>query len=110
MDTPEVLPRDDDALIEGFADHLASERHLSGGTVTAYRRDISQLATFLERSDASLADASLEQLRRFLAQLTTLGYARASIARRVGTIHTFYRWAAARRAVAADPAALLGRP
>jgi integrase/recombinase XerC len=110
MDTQDVLPRDDAALIEGFAAHLAFERHLSEGTVTAYRRDISQLGTFLSRSDSTLADASLEQLRRFLAQLTTLGYARASIARRVGAIHTFYRWAAARGAVAADPAALLGRP
>jgi site-specific recombinase XerD len=97
MDIPDVLPRDDDALIEGFAGHLAFERHLSDGTVTAYRRDISQLAVFLERGGSTLADASLEQLRRFLAQLTTLGYARASIARRVGAIHTFYRWAIRRR-------------
>jgi integrase/recombinase XerC len=110
MDTRDVLPRDDDALIEGFAGHLAFERHLSDGTVTAYRRDISQLGTFLGRSGSSLAEASLEQLRRFLAQLTTLGYARASIARRVGAIHTFYRWAVARGAVVSDPAALLGRP
>ena len=34
-----------------------------------------------------------ETLRRFLAQQHALGYARASIARRVGAIHTFYRWA-----------------
>src|SRR3954469_1224948 len=110
MDTQDVLPRDDAALIEGFAAHLAFERHLSEGTVTAYRRDISQLGTFLSSSDSTLADASLEQLRRFLAQLTSLGYARASIARRVGAIHTFYRWAVSRDVVAEDPAALLGRP
>jgi integrase/recombinase XerC len=110
MDTVEVLPPGDAALIEGFATHLAFERHLAEGTVTAYRRDLTQLATFLARAGSSLAEASLEQLRRFLAQLTTLGYARASIARRVGAIHTFYRWAAARGDVPADPAALLGRP
>ena len=39
-----------------------------------------------------------------------MGYARASIARRVGAIHTFYRWAVSSGAVAEDPAALLGRP
>jgi integrase/recombinase XerC len=110
MDTNDVLPPGDAALIEGFATHLAFERHLAEGTVTAYRRDLTQLATFLARAGSSLAEASLEQLRRFLAQLTTLGYARASIARRVGAIHTFYRWAAARGDVSADPAALLGRP
>ena len=110
MDTAEVLPPGDAALIEGFASHLAFERHLAEGTVTAYRRDLTQLATFLARIGSSLPSASLEQLRRFLAQLTTRGYARASIARRVGAIHTFYRWAVTRGEVEADPAALLGRP
>jgi site-specific recombinase XerD len=104
------LPQRDAALVEGFCDHLALERHLSQGTVVAYRRDLSQLATFLGRRHRSLARASLPDLRRFLAQLATLGYQRASVARRVGAIHTFYRWAAANGHVDGDPAALLGRP
>jgi integrase/recombinase XerC len=104
------LPQHDAAVIEAFADHLALERHLAASTVDAYRRDLSQLAGFLRRTRRGLATARLQDLRRFLAQLTTLGYARASIARRVGAIHTFYRWANARRVVDADPSALLGRP
>jgi integrase/recombinase XerC len=104
------LPRRDAALIQGFCDHLALERHLAASTVVAYRRDLRQLARFLSRAGRSIATASLNDLRRFLAQLTTLGYARASVARRVGAIHTFYRWAAAGGHVAADPSALLGRP
>ena len=104
------LPRRDAALIEGFCDHLALERHLAGSTVVAYRRDVSQLAAFLARGHRPLPRATLNDLRRFLAQMATLGYARASIARRVGAIHTFYRWAAANGRVRSDPAALLGRP
>ncbi|HET9249462.1 MAG TPA: tyrosine recombinase XerC [Actinomycetota bacterium] len=104
------LPRFDLALIDGFAQHLAFERHLAASTVDAYRRDLSQLAAFLRRNRRDLSAARLDDLRRFLAQLTTLGYARASIARRVGAIHTFYRWAVAREVVDEDPAALLGRP
>ncbi|MGZ8604114.1 MAG: tyrosine recombinase [Actinomycetota bacterium] len=104
------LPRHDAALIEGFRRHLAFERHLADGTVIAYERDLAQLATFLSRGGCSLAGATLNDLRRFLAQLTTLGYARASIARRVGSIHTFFRWAAANDHVPVDPSALLGRP
>jgi site-specific recombinase XerD len=104
------LPTHDAALIERFADHLALERHLAPTTVEAYRRDLAQLATFLGRTHRGLRGAELDDLRRFLAQLTTLGYARASIARRVGAIHTFYRWALANREVERDPAALLGRP
>ena len=110
MTTVEHLPRGDAALVEGFARHLALERHLADSTTLAYRGDLTQLATFLQRSGSSLRAASLPELRRFLAQLTTLGYARASIARRVGSIHTFYRWATAAGKVRTDPAALLGRP
>lgn len=101
---------DDEALLAAFVDHLALERRLSGHTVEAYRRDLTQLAVFLARQRRTLARATYPQLRRFLAQQLTLGYARSSIARRVGAIHTFYRWATARGLVERDPAALLGRP
>ncbi|HEY7755540.1 MAG TPA: tyrosine recombinase [Actinomycetota bacterium] len=110
MAAREDLPRRDAALIEGFCDHLALERHLAASTLVAYRRDLSQLSRFLARSHRSLSVASLNDLRRFLAQLVTLGYSRASVARRVGAIHTFFRWAAATGRVPVDPAALLGRP
>jgi len=110
MPAHEELSRRDAALIQGFCDHLALERHLAESTVVAYRRDLTQLATFLGRGSRALSGATLNDLRRFLAQLATLGYARASVARRVGAIHTFYRWAVARGQVRSDPAALLGRP
>ncbi len=111
MGIDDRLPLPDDVrLISAFADHLALERRLSPNTVAAYRRDLTQLAVFLARQHRSLALATYHELRRFLAHQATLGYARASIARRVGAIHTFYRWAAARGIVDHDPAALLGRP
>jgi integrase/recombinase XerC len=104
------LPRNDAALIEEFAEHLAHERRLSVNTVEAYRRDVTELSRFLGRTRRSLDSATLELLRRFLAQQTTLGYARTSIARRVGAIRTFYAWALRRSVVERDPAAMLGRP
>ncbi|MFM8944894.1 MAG: tyrosine recombinase [Actinomycetota bacterium] len=100
----------DATLIERFVAHLADERRLSPNTVEAYRRDLEQLVTFLGRAHGSLGSANHHDLRRFLAQQSTRGYARASIARRVGAIRTFYRWAAARGLVATDPAETLGRP
>ena len=89
------LPQPELDLLDSFEDHLALERRLSGNTVAAYRRDLTQLATFLGRNRSSLASASYPLLRRFLAQQHTLGYARATIARRVGAIRTFYRWGVA---------------
>jgi integrase/recombinase XerC len=113
-----VSPRtDDDALpayqrelIAAFLEHLRLERHLSPNTLAAYRTDLLQLGTFLARSHRSLESADHATLRRFLAQQHALGYARASIARRVGAIHTFYRWAADAGRIEHDPSLLLGRP
>jgi integrase/recombinase XerC len=78
--------------------------------VSAYRGDIDQLARFSERNGSSLPAVSYPMLRRFLAQQSTRGYARASVARRVASIRTFYRWAKKRGVVAANPADQLGRP
>jgi integrase/recombinase XerC len=104
------LPSSDRRLIETFARHLALERRLSPNSVAAYRRDLTQLGVFLRRGGWSLAGAEHAMLRRFLAQQHARGYARATIARRVGAIHTFYRWALTTGKVPADPSALLGRP
>jgi integrase/recombinase XerC len=104
------LPRSQVRLIEGFATHLTHERHLSPNTVAAYRRDLTQLANFLVRAGSTLEAADRRTLRRFLAQQDTLGYSRASIARKVGAIHTFYRWGSTRHRFDHDPAEQLGRP
>ena len=54
-----------------------------------------------------LADATYAQLRRWLAHLTTRGYARSSIARKGASVRTFYLWATRRGLVKTNPAALL---
>ena len=110
MASGEELPTSEARLVEAFTGSLRHERHLSEHTVAAYRRDLTLLATFLTRGGSSIATAEYPQLRRFLAQQHALGYARASIARRVGAIHTFYRWAVSTGAIAHDPSALLGQP
>ncbi len=105
-----TLPATELDLIDAFVAHLQLERHLSTHTLTAYRTDLLHLATFLHRSRLTLGSADHVALRRFLAQQHALGYARASIARRVGAIRTFYRWAHAEGRIERDPSLLLGRP
>ena len=106
----DALPASQRELIAAFLEHLRLERHLSPNTLAAYRTDLLQLGTFLARSHRSFESADHETLRRFLAQQHALGYARATIARRVGAIHTFYRWAADAGRIEHDPSLLLGRP
>jgi integrase/recombinase XerC len=108
--TRDELPPSDARAIERFVQHLRWERGLSAHTVAAYRRDLTQLAVFLARHGSSIRATEYRTLRRFLAQQHTLGYARASVARRVGAIHTFFRWALNAGVVQSDPSLLLGSP
>lgn len=100
----------DVSVVEAFVDHLSLERGLSPHTVAAYRSDVSSLAAFLHRAGVGLPGATYPQLRRWLAHLTTRGYARSSMARKGASIRTFYAWASRRGVVVANPASLLSRP
>lgn len=100
----------DRSAIDRFADHLGLERGLSPHTVAAYRADLAGLAEFLHRGGAGLDGATYPLLRRWLAHLTTRGYARSSLARKGAAVRTFYAWALHRGLVRSNPAALLSRP
>ena len=104
------MPPADTRAIASFVEHLSLERRLSEHTVVAYETDVTALAVFLNRGGTSLLDARYPQLRRWLAHLTTRGYARASVARKAASIRTFFAWALRRGLMDANPAALLGRP
>jgi integrase/recombinase XerC len=97
-------------LIPAFADHLRLGRGLSPHTVAAYRADVSSLAAFLERAGIALQNATYPTLRRWLAQLRTRGYARATIARKAASVRVFYAWAHRRGDVERDPSLLLMAP
>ncbi|HXF57253.1 MAG TPA: site-specific integrase, partial [Actinomycetota bacterium] len=88
-------------------DHLRAERALSEHTAQAYRADLQALAEFLARGGRGLLDADYPLLRRWLAHLTTRGYARTSVARKAAAVRAFYRWAHRRGLLEANPAALL---
>jgi integrase/recombinase XerC len=100
----------DAALVGAFVDHLRLERGLSEHTVQAYRTDLESLARFLARGRAGLLEVDHVLLRRWLAHLTTRGYARTSVARKAAAARAFYRWAHRRGLLPSDPAALLARP
>jgi integrase/recombinase XerC len=100
----------DSGAVSAFLAHLSFERHLSPNTVAAYRVDVVSLARFLGRGGSTLRGASYQQLRRWLASLTTLGYARSSLARKSASVRTFYAWASRRGLFATNPAARLSGP
>jgi integrase/recombinase XerC len=100
----------DTRLIEDFIRHLLLERRLSAHTAAAYRTDLLGLATFLARAGSDLRSVDYRLLRRWLAHLSTRGYARASMARKAASARGLYRYLARQGLATEGPITLLSTP
>ena len=80
-------------------------------TRRAYARDVARLADFADRSLGSgPAELGPRELRRFAQSLAAEGDGRATVARRLAAVRTFYRHLLERGEVAANPADLVSSP
>jgi len=77
---------DRDPDVEGFLALLAARR--APKTVEAYRRDLTALRAYLGKP---VAEATLEELETYTAQLRADGLSAATIARRTAATRSFYR-------------------
>jgi integrase/recombinase XerD len=94
-----------DPEVEGFLALLAASR--APRTVSAYRRDLRFFRDWLGRP---VADAELDELERYVAELRGQGLAAATIARRVAAIRSFFRHQTLLGRVQENPAAALELP
>ena len=100
----------DEALIELFLDMLAAERGAGGNTLAAYRNDLEDLSSHLRASRATIANATTDSLRKFLASLAERGFKSSSLARRLSAVRQLYRFLYAEGKRGDDPAAVLEGP
>ncbi|MGH7449512.1 MAG: site-specific integrase, partial [Longimicrobiales bacterium] len=89
-------------------------RQLSPNTVAAYRRDLYELAAFLDRyfngEDWSWAGVDRLALRAFLGELSRRGLARRSITRKMSAVRSFFRHLHREDIVEANPARAVRSP
>ena len=97
-------------LARTFLRHLGSERNLSPNTVDAYRRDLEQYFEFCRRERADPDTATYKTVRRYLAWLTTRGFARASVHRKAAALRAYYRFAVRLGVRADNPATMVQTP
>jgi integrase/recombinase XerC len=101
---PPVDPGWTEAL-EGFEDHLRSERGRSPATVRAYLGDMASLSEHARRlGRPKLADLDIAAIRSWLARLRVQGCAGATLARRGSAARTFSTYAFRRGLLPADVA------
>ena len=100
----------DDALVELFLDMLAAERGAGENTLSAYRNDLNDLSAHLRAAGRTIADATTDDLRGFIASLSERGFKASSLARRLSAVRQVYKFLYAEGKRADDPAAVLEGP
>jgi integrase/recombinase XerD len=97
-------------LVDEFLQSLRVEEGASPLTVTAYRRDLRRLGTFLVSRRRTLETARPADLAAHLGALHAAGLGPRSLARQIAAMRGLYRFARAGGRIGADPAALLEAP
>jgi integrase/recombinase XerC len=104
-----------DALTEQirtFTGYLETERNVSSHTLAAYRSDLEQMYTFVQREKGaavSVLDVDHLLLRRYLAQLSR-STKKSSIGRKLAAIRSFFRFLLRRGTISKNPAELIATP
>jgi integrase/recombinase XerC len=105
------LPPQFEELLTGYLRHLRVERNLAEHSIRAYRTDLLNLFTHLDRLGLeSLGEVDLRSLRSWLAKQHTLGHARTTLQRRAAAARVFFAWAHEHGHLSTDPAANLRSP
>jgi len=99
-------------LAEGFLRMLGAERGASEHTVRAYSREVRGFAEFLgdEVKTGRIADVEHLHIRAYLGVLYERGLGKASAARALASVRSWFKWLAKEGKVGQNPALLVSTP
>jgi integrase/recombinase XerC len=99
--------------IGSFLQYMRVERGASEHTLKSYREDLIALAEYLADEDGNCPDPggiTVVELRGFVSALHEAGYAKSSIARRLASVRSFFRFGQREGWLQANPGKALRNP
>ncbi|MGB0037009.1 MAG: tyrosine recombinase XerC [Candidatus Acidiferrales bacterium] len=99
--------------IEKFINYLRYERNASPATIGDYRSDLEQFQKFLTppgEKTLPLGEVDHRVIREFISWLYERRLQKASVARKLACLRTFFRFCVRERIVNQNPARLVGTP
>ncbi len=99
--------------IKSFERHLRNERNASPLTLKSYAEDFASLQDYFADRVGHLPappQVTVEMLRGYVAYLHDCGYARTTIARRLASLRSFFRFCCREEITATNPAKALRTP
>ncbi len=117
-------------LVERFLEYLESERHFSAHTARCYAADLDQFIRFLtsgqaaaqagrngstagpdaQEMDRLLLEMTTDRVREFLAYLRDRNYCKSTVARKLATLRSFYKFLVRRGYLQDNPVASIRTP
>lgn len=97
--------------LEMFIRYLQVEKNYSNYTITHYKKDIVQFLSFTKQhSILGFAAVSYADVRLFLTELHSLSYAKKTIARKISSLRSLYKFLMREELVENNPFALTSIP
>jgi integrase/recombinase XerD len=97
-------------ILDEYHLYLKFEKGLSNNTIVAYESDLQKLSGYLLDAHVTLEKASIEILRDFIIEISSLGIHPRSQARILSSIKSFYHFLIYRNILDNDPTELLESP
>lgn len=100
-------------IIEQFIQYLRYERNASPDTIREYRRDTEQFAEFLTPPGAKappLAQIDHRMVREYVGAMYDQKLERATVARRLASLRTFFKYCVREKLTPQNPARLVATP
>ncbi len=116
LSTPVRSGRDENSLVGELAERylamLRDERGAGEHTLRAYAREVRGFAAWLTETlgDADVRSVEHTHVRAYMAVLYDRGLGKASVARALAAVRSWFKWMAKAGVVEANPAALVSTP
>tara|TARA_B000000477_G_scaffold106429_1_gene97477 strand:- start:170 stop:1063 length:894 start_codon:yes stop_codon:yes gene_type:complete len=95
---------------DAFVIFLSEEKGFSDHTIKSYKNDINKFLSFLIEKSIDLKKVSKEEIRDFLADQYDLGLSKKTIARRLASIKSFFKFLLNSNYVSYNPTLFLSTP
>jgi integrase/recombinase XerC len=98
-------------IVRGYIEYLETERNYSAHTILSYETDLMSLVQFLRNEKIESFDqVHKESLRAFIGFLLDKGFGQRSVARKIASLRSFFKYLQRHKIVKVNPALVLITP
>ncbi|MBR5329449.1 MAG: tyrosine recombinase XerC [Firmicutes bacterium] len=97
-------------LFDAYLDYLAGEKNASPNTITAYKKDLEDYFSYLTNRGLEEVDADHLVIRRYMTDLRDHGISKNSMARKMSSLRSYYRFLIRENILEDSPLALVSSP